>query len=554
MSVLPFTAARRAACRALACILGCVGISLAAAADERPNFLLILADDMGFSDVGAFGGEIATPHLDQLAASGLRMSNFHATPTCSPTRAELLTGVDHHLAGLANMAELITDAQRGKPGYLGYLDEGVLTVAERLSAAGYRTVMSGKWHLGKQAQQDPHRRGFESAFALLEGGHNHFGKPGMPPASLGGANYTENGEPVGIPEQFYSSDYFTDKLLAFLDEGDGRPFFAYLPFTAPHWPLHAPAANTAKYRGRYDAGWEVLRAQRVAKQAELGLLAANAPVQSPQTLRDWDSLGPDQQREQARKMEIYAGMVDRMDWNIGRVVDYLKQTGQFDNTVIIFLSDNGAAPDTLENMARKVPDFPPIDPGAVKDWGGPDSLLSYGPNWAQAATAPRRLYKSVVAEGGLISPLIIHYGGWPRGGEISNTFANARDIAPTLLEMAGVQVAEASGDRLVVRGRSMLPYLAGERQRVHGADDVFGWELFGQRAIRKNQWKLMFVSSPNGSGEWALYNLDEDPGETLDLSRRHPDVFNELLSWWEEYQRRMQIVLEEQVVSPYTAM
>lgn len=524
---------------------------------RRPNFLVILADDMGFSDLGAFGGEISTPNLDQLATAGLRMTNFHATPTCSPTRAELLTGVDHHRAGLANMAELITERQRGQPGYLGHLDPRIPTLAERLSGVGYRTVMSGKWHLGAGAEHDPANRGFEQVFALLDGGHNHFGKPGLPPESMGGAHYTEQGRAVSIPGDFYSSDYFTDKLLEFLARGDRRPFFAYLPFTAPHWPLQAPAETIARYRGKYDAGWEVLRQRRLQRQRELGLLPDNILLDTadnpPQTLRDWDSLSPQQQREQSRKMEIYAAMVERLDWNVGRVMDYLKRSGQFENTVIVFLSDNGAAPDTLENMAKKVPGFPPVGAGAPEDWGGPDSMLSYGPHWAQAATAPRRLYKSVVTEGGLVTPFILHYAGFSRQGAIDNAFATVQDMAPTLLEMAAAMPGAARGST-PLRGRSMLSYLNGESDRIHPGEDVFGWELFGQRAVRRGDWKLVHVSAPNGSGRWELYNLLTDPGEQRDLSDRQPDIYHELFDAWTRYKARMEIIIEEQVVSPHTAL
>lgn len=530
------------------------GASPSDAADSRPNFLLILADDMGFSDLGAFGGEISTPNLDQLATTGLRMTNFHTTPTCSPTRAELLTGVDHHRAGLANMAELITDRQRGQPGYLGHLDERVPTLAERLSETGYRTVMSGKWHLGTAPEHDPANRGFQQVFALLDGGHNHFGKPGLPPASMGGAHYTEQGKAVAVPGDFYSSDYFTDRLLDFLSrEGDARPFFAYLPFTAPHWPLQAPAENIAHYKGKYDAGWDVLRRQRLQRQRELGLLPANTPDSAPDTLRAWDSLGPRQQREQSRKMEIYAAMVERLDWNVGRVIDYLKQSGQFENTVIVFLSDNGAAPDTLGNMAKKVPGFPPIDEGSPESWGGPDSMLSYGPNWAQAASTPRRLYKSVITEGGLVTPLILHYAGFARKGDISDTFASVRDIAPTLLGLAAALPGE-DDDATQLEGATMLPYLTGDTDRIHPEGKVFGWELFGQRAVRRDEWKLVHVSEPNGSGQWELYNLLADPTERRDRSADQPGIYQELLEAWAEYKTRMHIIIEEQVVSPHTAL
>ncbi|NUN01541.1 MAG: sulfatase-like hydrolase/transferase, partial [Bryobacteraceae bacterium] len=296
------------AAAACAWVLGLVGGAGAPVAAAQPNILVILADDLGFSDLGAFGGEIATPHLDALAREGLRMTDFHTAATCSPTRAMLLSGTDHHRAGIANMGEMLTPAQRGKPGYDGYLSANVATVAELLRDAGYRTLMSGKWHLGTDPAQDPSRRGFERVFALLQAGHNHFGRERRTAANLGGgARYTEDGRPVEIPADFYSSDYFTSKLIAFLQEDTSRPFFAYLPFSAPHWPLHAPAETIAKYRGRYDAGWEALYRERIRRQRELGLLPKGAAAEElPATLRDWDTLDAEERRRQARKMEIYA--------------------------------------------------------------------------------------------------------------------------------------------------------------------------------------------------------------------------------------------------------
>ncbi|HUH38072.1 MAG TPA: arylsulfatase [Spongiibacteraceae bacterium] len=527
------------------------GASSASAAP--PNFLVILADDLGYSDIGSFGGEIETPNLDQLAAEGLRMTGFHVASTCSPTRSMLLTGTDHHLAGIANMKELITPSQRGKPGYEGHLNDRVVTIAEVLSNNGYRTVMSGKWHLGATDATDPYARGFSRVFTLREGGHNHFGKPGLPPAEMGGANYTEDGRKVSLPEDFYSSDYFTDKLVQFLGEDRQQPFFAYLPFTAPHWPLHAPAETIAKYKGHYDQGWEVLLKKRLARQQALGLLPANADLSLPATLRDWESLSDEERRRQSRKMEIYAAMVDRMDWNIGRVIQALRDDGRLDNTVVIFLSDNGAAPDTLAGMLAKVDDFAPLEEGAFEDWGSADSMLAYGPNWAQAASAPYRLYKSTTAEGGLMSPTIIRYPGFVNAGGTDRRFATAMDLVPTFLEMAGAQHPAKPGGKIEpVRGKSLLPLLTGDAGPVHSDSDAVGWELFGQRALRQGDWKATYLSEPNGPGRWALFNLARDPGEREDLAATNPQKLAALVALWDAYAEEMGIILEEQVVSPYT--
>lgn len=530
--------------------------TVAGASDTRPNILLIVADDLGFSDLGAFGGEIATPNLDRLAQSGVRFTQFHTAAACSPTRAMLLTGTDHHIAGVANMSELLTPDQRGKPGYEGGLNDRVVTVAELLRENGYDTLMSGKWHLGVAPAQNPAQRGFARSFALLQAGHNHFGKPDLPPPELGGVAYTENGKPVQLPKDFYSSDYFTDKLLEYLraDAADNKPFFAYLPFTAPHWPLQAPADSIAKYKGRYDGGWEVLRRERIARQRELGLLPANSETSAPSTMGDWNALSFDAKQRKAREMEIYAAMVDRLDWNVGRVLDYLRKNGKLDNTVIVFLSDNGAeganAAHTLHMLMGGNLPVPTLE-----QLGSVDSLTSYGPNWAQAAMAPRRLYKSVSTEGGIASPAFIRFPGFARQQQTSNEFATAMDIMPTLLDVAQVRFpADAWHEKAVapMRGRTLLPFLMNKSTAIHDDDEAIGWELFGQRAVRQGSWKLTFVSAPNGSGQWELYDLSKDPGERHDVSKQFPETAKKLLARWDSYSAEMGIILHEQVVSPYT--
>ncbi|MDF9900700.1 UNVERIFIED_ORG: arylsulfatase A-like enzyme [Pseudomonas reinekei] len=328
---------------------------------QRPNFLVILADDLGFSDLGAFGGEINTPNLDALANNGLRLTDFHTAPTCSPTRSMLLTGTDHHIAGIGTMAEALTPDLIGKPGYEGHLNDRVVALPELLREAGYQTLMSGKWHLGLTAERAPHARGFERSFSLLPGAANHYGfeptydetTPRLLKSTP--ALYIEDDQFIDeLPRDFYSSDAFGDKLLQYLKERDQtRPFFAYLPFSAPHWPLQAPAEVVKKYRGRYDAGPEVLRLERLEKLKKLGLIEADVePHPLIQLSAQWDALSDEQRQISARAMEVYAAMVERMDWNIGRVVDYLRQQGQLDNTFILFMSDNGAEGALLEAFPK----------------------------------------------------------------------------------------------------------------------------------------------------------------------------------------------------------
>jgi arylsulfatase len=512
---------------------------------ERPNFLLIVADDLGFSDLGAFGGEIDTPRLDELAYAGLRFTDFHSAPACSPTRAMLLTGTDHHIAGIGTMLEVAPEF-RGAPGYEGYLNQRVVTVTEVLRDAGYGTLMSGKWHLGLTSATSPYTRGFERSFALLPGAANHFGAAPLVKLPAAMPLYFEDAEPaINLPGDFYSSDYYADKLIHYLAQrGDNdRPFFAYLPFSAPHWPLQAPDEVIRKYRGRYDDGPEALRQCRLKRIQELGLCPAD--VEAHQVVADepqWEQLSAHERKVSARAMEVYAAMVDRMDWNVGRVVDHLKATGELDKTVILFLSDNGAEGAIVEA-------FPVVGPlvrefvraycdNTVENIGRGNSFVWYGPRWAQAATAPSRLHKAFTSEGGIRVPAFVTYPKFARQRVISSVFSTVMDIVPTFLELAAAthptDYARGSGFEKML-GRSMLPYLEGRSAQVHSHDHVTGWELFGRRGIRQGDWKALFIAPPEGPGAWQLYNLATDPGEVHDLSVAHPNQLTNLLQLWDNY-------------------
>jgi arylsulfatase A-like enzyme len=515
---------------------------------KRPNFLVIVADDLGFSDLGAFGGEIATPNLDALAKDGLRFTGFHTAPACSPTRAMLLTGTDHHIAGLGTLDEVASRAQRGKPGYEGYLNDRVVTVTELLREAGYRTFMSGKWHLGMTLATSPHARGFDRSFALLPGAANHYAS--SPKAGTGFPRqdtiYTEDDAFVGLPDDFYTSDGFTDRLIAYLDERpkDDKPFFAYLAFSAPHWPLQAPDALIAKYRGRYDTGPDALRAERLRRLIALGLCPPDiVPHPVVAKSKPWDAMTPDERAVSARTMEVYAAMVERIDWNIGRLVDRLKRSGELDDTVILFLSDNGAEGALIE----AVPVFGPrlmefiathYD-NSLDNIGRPNSYVWYGPRWAQAATALSRLYKTHTAEGGIRVVAFLTYPRFARRG-ISHDFTTAMDVAPTLLTLAGVEHPGTSWrgrDIVGMRGRSLVPYLQGHADVVHTEETATGWELFGRCAIRRGDWKALLIPPPDGPGQWQLYDLARDPGETNDLALAEPARLAALVDDWNDYVR-----------------
>ncbi|WP_213980473.1 arylsulfatase [Sphingomonas sp. dw_22] len=518
-----------------------------AAPSPKPNILVIVADDLGYSDLGAFGGEIHTPNLDALAERGLRLTGFHSAPTCSPTRSMLLSGTDNHLAGLGNMTETIAPNQIGRPGYGGYLPGDVVTLADRLRDLGYATLMSGKWHLGGRAEDDPIRHGFEQAFDLVQGAGNHYGRNLSPNwQQLGVSTYRENGETVkALPTDFYSSDYFATKLIEYLGKADkAKPFFAYLTFTAPHWPLQAPEADVAKYRGRYDAGFEALRRERLARQQVLGLVPRN--VRAHDLIlppgQDWASLSPEEKQRQARLMEIYAAMVDRLDQNVGRVIAHLKETGQYDNTIIVFLADNGAeGMDLREVRIPGVAQLLKLTDNRFDNLGKQTSFASYGPGWAQAATTPSLLYKGYTSEGGTRVAAFINLPGASRRGGVSHSYGTVMDVLPTLVEAAGGtwQGGSFAGREVQpVRGRSWLPYLQGRAARVHAPGEAIGSELFGRRAIRQGDWKLVDL----GDG-WKLYNLSSDPGETRDLSKREPARVRALAAAWDDYARDAGVIM-----------
>ncbi|WP_404477997.1 arylsulfatase [Novosphingobium sp. BL-52-GroH] len=514
----------------------------AAIALPRPNVVVILADDLGYSDIGAFGGEIATPNLDALASAGLRLTDFHAAPSCSPTRSMLLSGTDNHTAGVGAMAEVPMDRTRW--GYEGVLTPRVATLAERLREGGYETLMAGKWHLGMTPEENPKARGFDHSFALLQGAHNHFGKGGFGPDSNPSvaAYYTQDGTRTSIPANFYSSDYFTTKLI---DQIDGtapdKPLFAYLAFTAPHSPLQAPAADIARYRGRYDTGWAVLREQRLARMKALGLLPRDvAPAPLRPDAASWDKLSPEEKRAQSRQMEIYAAMVDRLDQNVGRLVAALRRTGRYDNTIFIFSSDNGPAGERMETYAGipgQTEYLKRFDKG-YENMGSATSFVLRNPYWAQASSAPSAMFKGWMTEGGTHVAAFITYAGFKRQGSIGRAFGDVMDIVPTVLSATSVPLTPTVAGRPVaaVRGRSMVPYLLERTETVHATGDKpVVMELHGQRSVRQGRWKLLSMPAPMGTGQWQLYDLDADRAEQHDVAAQNPAVVESLRGAWNRY-------------------
>ena len=511
---------------------------------SKPNILLIVADDLGFNDIGSFGGNIQTPVLDDLAKQAILFSNFHVLPTCSPTRSALLTGNDNHIAGLGIMSEMDYPALHSLnlPGYSGHLSDQVVTIPEILKDNGYHTYMTGKWHLGEGPGMDPYDRGFEETFILGTGGGSHWNdkKPLAPPQHM---DYSRNGKEVSPPESFYSSKDYTDSMLQFIDrnKADKKPFFGYLAYTAVHDPLHVPKEYIDKYKGKFDMGWDSLRLMRLENLKTLGLVPKDVSGFSNPAIPQWSTLTQEQKLDFARDMEVYAGMLEYMDMSIGRVIDYLKKEGMYDNTLILFMSDNGA-------NGAVATSYPGNGDGkylgsfnnSLDNRGHQNSYIEAGPGWAQASSAPFRFFKGFASEGGIKAPLMIKMPGKTKGaGEWNKAFVHVTDIMPTVLALADAPYPRQFKGKNIhpAIGKSLVPVLSGDSATVH-TNSGMGWELFEMKAYIRGNWKILRLPQPFGSGQWQLYDIEKDPMESKDLSSSYPDIKNELIKEWNEYAKQ----------------
>lgn len=516
--------------------------------DNRPNILLIVADDLGYADISAFGGDIATPNLDALAASGIRFSRFHTAPVCAVTRAMMLSGNDNHIAGMGSQ-DLVTDVK----GYEGHLTHRIIPFPELLQQSGYTTFMAGKWHLGLKPEDNPARKGFEKSFVTLEGGANHFSNrllfPDSPELTYGDKSlYTENGEKSDWPEGAYSTDFYTEKLISYIESNleTGKPFFGYATYTSPHWPLQVPGKYWKKYQGRYDEGYEILREKRLESLKKSGLIPQNAslPASHP-SIKPWESLSSEEKAKESRKMEIYAGMVDNLDENIGKILDYLKSKGLYENTLIIFMSDNGAAGNDFYYSSFYGPYIQEHYTDAYEEMGTEKSFISYGPQWAEAGSAPFRYFKGFTTEGGITTPLIIAGKGVEKSPEINASFLTVMDLAPTFLEVAGISYPEKWNENPVKPqlGNSLIPFLSGRTELIHEPNYVFGLEHRGNALIRKGDWKLVNHIKPFERSNFELYNLSNDLAEQHNLKEEYPEKYEELLAEWDQYTKNMGVII-----------
>ena len=604
---------------------GCGGADAAPAKlAKKPNIVFIMADDLGYSDIGAFGSDIDTPNLDALAASGRLLTNHHTGTVCAITRSMLISGTDHHLVGEGTMGAP-SDERKGLPGYEGYLNDRSLSVAQLLKDAGYHTYMAGKWHLGSNIAtpatpvalgstgQTPDQWGFEKSYALMGGAAtNHFAHE-----AAGSKNYTENGAYVqpGQPGQpggtgggaFYSTDFYTQRLISYIDthKGDGKPFFAYAAYTSPHWPLQVPEPYLSKYKGRFDAGYDAVRAARVARQKQLGILpqdftaytgdpetltsspasanngtalakytsAVNSPTHgygdyaASRVSKKWASLTPLERKAQARYMEIYAGMVDNLDHNIGLLIQHLKDIGEYDNTLIVFQSDNGAEgwPIAAATADPKATDEANATEPVYSTLGTDNGLasakrLQYGLRWAEVSAAPFRQTKGHFGEGGVSTPLIVRMPGQTKAQPTFVSFTHIIDLTATFLDAGQATLPTQAAPPLIstltgedqnkgkvvydnryvypVTGQSILQVLLGNSDAsVRKAP--FGDESYGRAYLTSTdgKWKALWTEPPIGpaDGHWQLYDLAKDRGENNDLAASNPSVISGLVADWKAY-------------------
>ena len=529
-------------------------VALAAAAcsphadGEKPNIVLILADDMGYSDIGCFGSEISTPNIDRLASQGLRMTQFYNASRSCPTRASLLTGLYQHQAGVGDMVNNL-----GYPAYQGFLNDKCVTIAEVLRQNGYSTLMSGKWHVGSIPEVHPLKRGFDRYFGLIEGAGSYY-KPIAYRPNMKPVRWMLDDKDFFPPDTgFYFTDAVGDYAVEFLKERNtaDKPFFLYMAFTAPHWPLHALPEDIEKYRGKYMTGWDKLREERYNRMLELGIIDGTVKL-SPRDVRSplWDTLSDEAKKLWDLRMAVYAAMIDRMDQNIGKLVKYLETTGELNNTLIIFLSDNGGCHESTRSQAAFL---------KVKgETGSPDSFDAYEYPWANASNTPFRMYKHWVHEGGIAAPFIAYFPKLVKPGRIDTSPAHIIDIMPTIVELTGAnypdKIVDLSGldnpgilkerDIVPMEGISLVPVLKGKN--LKRKTPIF-WEHEGNRAVRAGDWKLVSAYD-NGKKrflEWELYNLKEDRSELNDLSEKYPGKKAEMIQAYEKWAERVGVIPRE---------
>jgi arylsulfatase A-like enzyme len=554
---MPFIGSSQlSALRCLVClVLTVVGILSPACAQEaashpapRPNIVFILLDDAGFSDFGAYGSEVATPNIDRIALSGARLTNFHTASSCEASRAMLMSGVDNHRAGAGSLKVVLADNQRGQPGYEGYLSDKAHSLGRLLKEGGYATYFAGKWNLGDGIARSPGARGWDRYIALEQTGADNFedGKI-YAPLNLAALRW-EDGKRAVLPANFFSSDHYADRLIQYIGDGrrNNKPFFAMLALQAVHSPLQAPDADIAKYRQHYQAGWTQVRAQRYRRQVAMGLLPDGLPLSRGPGARDWEKLSESERQAYAKKMAVFAAMMDNADQNVGRLRAYLQQIGQLENTAFVIMSDNGADPYELNRLNLPFKLWYQLrfklDPETLGQKG---SYAHYGQDWAEVSNTPFALFKGTAGEGGMRVPFMLSYPQRIKAGQIDRNFAYATDFLPTMLDLAGIPMPAQNGQEqhlYAPTGSSLLPHLEGKLPAFHSASEAIGFEATGAEALFKGSYKLVRNPAPFGDGKTRLIDLAADPLETLDLSRAKPEVLRAMQGEMEQYVSRNGVI------------
>ena len=521
--------------------VACSGLLAGPSEAERPNILLIVADDLGFADLGVHGSEIRTPNIDALADEGLLFTNFHTAPMCAPTRAMLLSGNNNHVAGVARQHPSGLP-EIHLPGYEGYLSDRIMPFPQLLRDSGYHTYITGKWHLGTTEERSALHAGFERSFVLADGAGNHWDSKGF-------ANrlsiYHADGKLTDYPDGQYSTAVYTDRLIQFIDshQDEEQPFFAFAAYTSPHWPLQVPEDELDRYRGVYDAGYDVLREKNFSALKARGVIPQDSTLPPRNdAITPWDELSDEGQKREVKKMELYAAMVENLDDHIGRLINHLKSRGLYENTLVIFMSDNGAASLDFYHEEPYRDYIQTNYDNRFENMGNSDSWVSYGPQWAEAGSAPFKRYKAHVYEGGIRAPLIIGGAGVKAAESFNGEYLTVMDIAPTLLELAGVGYPE---DESVVPmlGASFRSLLAGHPGPVHDRDYVTTLSHRGRSFVRRGKWKIVADPRPFDEANFELYDIDSDPGEITDLSVAFPEVREELILLWRDQRKALGVVL-----------
>lgn len=525
----------------------CLSLHTWGQTETKPNIALILVDDSGLMDFSSFGGEARTPNIDQLAQQGMMFTNFHASPVCSPSRAMLMTGTDSHLAGVANLPEMLPSGYENEPGYGGVLNNRVQTIATRLKEVGYNTYITGKWHLGHDENTLPSARGFDRSFILGASGADNYEAKGYLPMKAT-AQWYADGKKTDLPDDFYSSKDYINQTISFHESEQNKevPFFAYIAFQAIHAPIQAPKRFVEPYLDTYKEGWDVLRQKRFEKAKEMGIIPASAAMNDmfPQ-FKKWEQLTQKEKDGYATDMAVTAGMLEAMDYHIGRYINYLKEKGLYENTVFVVTSDNGPDGGNFKGnaMMRKWQEKHGYHSN-IKRAGEKGYFGALGPEFALALASPFSFFKYYTGEGGVRTPLIVSGKNIP-SGERTNSFCFITDIVPTILELVGME-PRSNNLYAPITGKSLLPHIQDSDIPVYDENEGVGLEVANSSAYYLGEYKIVKNNIPLGDNKWYMYNLKTDPGETKDLAQAFPEKYSELMNAYNDYAKSVGVIEMEE--------